>query len=252
MYYYFILLLRAARLHFLRWSRYRTDVMIWIITIWITIGIQVCFVYVTFKSSGGVFFGYSPHELASFFGVSLVATGIAQSIVHGGLIVNLARMVWSGNFDFWLVQPAPLLLRMILDDMGFIWFWPHIVAGCALLLIYLPPTSWLLGIAAAVAAASLELAIMLLICLPTIRWGRWDPNEGLWEYMENARLMPVGRTDNIMLWLASFGVLQYSLALEVITGRLSILILLLISACVWTLALLLLKILVRSYTSASS
>ena len=96
------------------------------------------------------------------------------------------------------------------------------------------------------------MALVLLFCIPSIRWGRWDPYEGLWEYLESARSIPIGRSRSFMLWLASFGVFQYSLALEVITGRLSILILLLISVCVWTLALLLLKILIRSYGSASS
>jgi len=55
-----------------------------------------------------------------------------------------------------------------------------------------------------------------------------------------------------MLWLASFGVLQYSLALEVITGKLSLLILLLVSIGMWTLVFLFLRFFLHSYSSASS
>ncbi|MFH1444657.1 MAG: ABC-2 family transporter protein [Candidatus Peregrinibacteria bacterium] len=252
MQYYLTLLSRAIRLHLLRWNRYRTDVFIWLITIWITIGIHVCFVFVVYDTAGGLFFGYSPKELVSFFGITLFATGLAQSIIHGGLVVNLAKTVWSGNFDYWLTQPAPLLWRMLLEDMGFIWFWPHITVGTILLFLSLPASHWPLGFAVGLVAAAIEIGLMLCLCLPSIRWGRWDPNEGLWEYMENSRLMPIGRTNNNMLWIASFGVLHYSLSLEVLTGKLSLLILIAIACLLFALAWVLLRILVRSYGSASS
>ncbi len=252
MHYYLTLLSRASLLHLLRWSRYRADVLLWILTIWITIAIQVCFVYVTFEVVGGSFFGYSKQELASFFGIALFATGLAQSLLHGGIVMRLANAVWNGNFDFWLLQPAPLPWRILLEDMGFVWFWPHLCAGIILLLMYLPPSMWLLGFATAFTAAAIEAGLLLCLCLPAIRWGKWDPNEGIWEYMDSVRLAPIGRSRNIMLWLASFGVLQYSLALEVITGNLPFLLLCLVAAGIWALAFLLLRLLIRSYSSASS
>ncbi|MDD4286866.1 MAG: ABC-2 family transporter protein [Candidatus Peribacteraceae bacterium] len=238
-------------LHFLRWSRYRADVFIWILTIWCTLGMQAVFLYVTYSVSGGNFFGYMGHEVIGFFGVALVASGIAQSVVVG-VIITLSKAVWRGNLDHWLLQPPPFLLRIVTEELGIVWYWPHIVVGSGIIVWMFPASLWLLAFAAAFAASTIEMGIVLLLCLPAIRWGRWDPYEGLWEYFENARSIPIGRSGSIMLWLASFGVLQYSLALEVITGRLSILLLLLISACVWALALLLLKILIRSYGSASS
>jgi len=250
--YYFSLLRRAIKLHFLRWDRYRIDVLVWIISIWLTIGIHACFVFIAYDTTEGMLFGYSPKELISFFGITLFATGLAQSIVHGGLVVNLAKTVWSGNFDYWLTQPAPLLWRMLLEDMGLVWFWPHITVGIILLLLSLSPSQWPLGFATGLTAASIEIGLMLCICLPCIRWGRWDPNEGLWEYMENSRLMPIGRSRSFMLWLASFGVLHYSLALEVLTGKLPLLLFIAIAILLFLLSGILLKILIRSYGSASS
>jgi len=249
--YYFSILRRAAILHLQQWGRYRTDVILWLITIWITLGIQALFLSVTYTTSGGNFFGYSAHEVMSFFGMALLASGLAQTVVVG-VIRSISKAVWTGLFDHWLLQPPPLLLRLISEDLGLVWYWPHILVGSGIIFWTLPAHLWPLAFASALVASTIEMALVLLFCIPSIRWGRWDPYEGLWEYLESARSIPIGRSRSFMLWLASFGVFQYSLALEVITGRLSILILLLISVCVWTLALLLLKILIRSYGSASS
>jgi len=251
MHYLFAIYRQAVNLHFLRWSRYRTDVFVWILTIWCALGIQAVFLFVTYSVSGDNFFGYTTHEVIGFFGMALVASGIAESVVVG-VIITLSKAVWRGNLDHWLLQPPPLLLRLITEELGIVWYWPHIIVGSGLVLYAFPVSFWFMAFLAALAASTIEIALVLLFCIPSIRWGRWDPYEGLWEYLESARSIPIGRSRSFMLWLASFGVFQYSLALEVITGRLSILVILLISACVWALALLLLKVLVRSYGSASS
>lgn len=249
--YYFSILFRAARLHFLRENRYRADVLIWLVTIWLTLGIQALFLSITYRVSGGNFFGYAGHEVLGFFGVAILASGIAQSIIVG-VIRSISKAVWSGNFDHWLLQPPPLLLRIITEEMGFIWYWPHIIVGSGIILWAFPASLWFTAFSAALVASTIEMAIVLLLCLPAIRWGRWNPYEGLWEYFENARSIPIGRSRSIMLWLASFGVLQYSLALEVITGKLPFVLLILVSIGVWTLVIFLLRIFVRSYGSASS
>lgn len=249
--YFLSLYQRAVNLHFLRWSRYRADVFVWMLTIWCTLGVQAVFIAVTYSASGGNFFGYAGNEVIGFFGAALVASGIAQSVIVG-VIMTLSKAVWRGNLDYWLLQPPPFLLRIVTEELGIVWYWPHIAVGSGIILYAFPLSLWPLVFAAAAVAGTIEMAIVLLFCLPSIRWGRWDPYEGLWEYFENARSIPIGRTRSFMLWLASFGVLQYSLALEVITGRLPILTLALISAGVWCLALLLLKMIIRSYGSASS
>ncbi|MDD5075425.1 MAG: ABC-2 family transporter protein [Candidatus Peribacteraceae bacterium] len=249
--YYLSILRRATILHLLQWSRYRADTVIWTITIWLTLGIQGLFLSVTYHASGGNLFGYSGQEVIGFFGVALMATGLAQSITVG-VIRTISKAVWGGNFDHWLLQPPPILFRIVTEELGFIWYWPHVVVGTGIILYAFPFTLWPVALISAIIAGTIEMGIVLLLCLPTIRWGRWNPYEGLWEYIENARSVPIGRSRNIMLWLASFGVLQYSLALEVITGRLPLLLLLLFSAGVWALVLLLLRIFLRSYGSASS
>jgi len=242
---------RAAHLHFLRWMRYRADVLVWILTIWCMLAIQAVFLFVTYSVSGGNFFGYSSNEIIGFFGAALLASGLAQSVITG-VILTLSKAVWQGNLDHWLLQPPPFLFRIVTEELGIVWYWPHIIVGSGIVLYAFPASLWILAFASAIVASTIEMAIVLIFCLPSIRWGRWNPDEGLWEYLESARSVPIGRTRSFMLWLASFGVLQYSLALEVITGRLSLLILVLISAALWALALLLLKVLVRSYGSASS
>jgi|GEM_PF-1256256 len=251
MHYHLTLLSRAFRLHLLRWSRYRADVAVWIVTIVITIAINLTFAYSMFQASGGMFFGYTFPELLSFFGVSLLATGLAQSTVHGS-VLNLSKVVWSGNFDFWLLQPPGFFWRMLIEDMGVVWFWPQCVIGAILLFFTIPVVHWPFAFLTSLVAAAIEIGVMLCVSLPAIRWGLWSPEEGMWEYMENARLMPIGRTRNFMLWFVSFGVLHYSLALEVLTGRLSIFLLILIAIVLYLLAWLLLKLFLRSYSSASS
>lgn len=218
---------------------------------WCALGIQTVFLYVTFYASGGNFFGYSGKEVAGFFGIALLASGLSQAVITG-VIRNISRAIWTGLFDHWLVQPPSILFRIIIEEFEIILYWPHIIIGTGIIFYVFPPLLWLIAFTSAIIASTIEMGLMLLFCLPAIRWGRWDPYQGLWEYCENARSIPVGRSGSFMLWLASFGVLQYSLALEVITGRLSLLLLLLLSICVWALALLLLKILLRSYGSASS
>jgi len=249
--YHFLIFRRAILLHFLRWWRYRADVLIWIVTIWCMLGIHAVFIYVTYSASGGNFFGYSGNEVFGFFGGALLASGIAQSLIVG-VIITLNKAVWQGNLDYWLLQPPLFLLRIITEELGIIWYWPHIIVGSGIIVFMFPFHLWPLAFLSALVASTIEMGIVLLLCLPAIRWGRWDPYEGLWEYFESARSIPIGRSRSFMLWLASFGVLQYSLALEVITGKMSIFTLLLISVGVWSLALLLLKILVRTYGSASS
>lgn len=251
MQYYLTIFRRAAHLHLLQWSRYRMDVLIWLITIWLTLGIQGLFIAITYRVSGGNFFGYAANEVMGFFGAAILASGVAQSVTVG-VIRSISKAVWNGNFDHWLLQPPHILARILTEDLGFIWYWPHVVVGSGIVLYVFPPSLWPMAFLAAFVASTIEMAIVLLLCLPTIRWGRWNPYEGLWEYFENARSIPIGRTRNIMLWLASFGVLQYSLALEVITGRLPLAFLLLISIGLWSLVLYLLRIFVRSYGSASS
>ncbi len=249
--YYTKLLGWALRLHLKRWGRYRTDVLVWTITIWLTIGMQACFVFVTYRISGGNLFGYTPQELISFFGITLLATGLAQCVVHG-ITLHLARAVWMGNFDFWILQPAPLVIRMFLEEIGFIWFWPHIVTGTIIILLTVVPASLFLTFIATLLASLLEIGIVLCLCIPSVRWGKWDPNEGVWEYMESARSIPIGQTRQIMLWLASFGVLQYSIALQVATGRWPIWTLAGMVFLICSLAGVLLSSFTRTYSSASS
>jgi len=251
MHYHLTILRRAAHLHLLQWSRYRADVIIWLITMWLTLGIQALFLSITYRVSGGNFFGYAGHEVIGFFGVALLASGLAQSVTVG-VIRSISKAIWSGNFDHWLLQPPPILLRLITEDLGFIWYWPHIIVGSGIILWAFPASLWFLTFSAALTASTIEMGIVLLLCLPTIRWGRWNPYEGLWEYFENARSIPIGRSKSIMLWLASFGVLQYSLALEVITGGLPFILLILVSIGVWSLVIFLLHVFIRSYGSASS
>lgn len=227
------------------------DVFLWMLTIWITLGIQALFLFVTYTTSDGGFFGYSAYEVIGFFGMALLASGTAQTVMVG-VIRSLSKAVWTGLFDFWLLQPPPILFRIILEDLELVWYWPHIVVGGGIILWAFPASLWIMVFLTAIIAGTIEMALVLLFCIPSIRWGRWDPYQGLWEYMESARSIPIGRSRSFMLWIASFGVLQYSLALEVVTGKLSILLLILIAVCVWALALLLLKVLVHSYGSASS
>jgi ABC-type uncharacterized transport system permease subunit len=241
----------AVRLHFKRWSRYRADVVLWLISIWFTVGIQATFLWVTYHAAGGTLLGYNGHQLIGFLGIALLSTGIAQS-VSIGITLHFAKCVWKGDFDYWLIQPAPMFLRIMLQEIGIVWYWPHMFVGIVLCAYAIPPGQWMLSAVVILLAALMEMAILLLIAVPSIKWGRWDPGEGIWEYVEKARSVPIGQTKNIMLWIASFGVLQYTLALMVTSGELPLWIFALIVLTVWLLALGLLKILLSSYTSASS
>jgi ABC-type uncharacterized transport system permease subunit len=241
----------AVRLHFKRWSRYRADVVLWLISIWFTVGIQATFLWVTYHAAGGTLLGYNGHQLIGFLGIALLSTGIAQSVSHG-ITLHLARSVWKGDFDFWLLQPVPIVLRMIVEEVGIVWFWPHVLIGAILIVTQFSISKLPLIFLSAAIASIIEAGFVLMICIPSIKWGRWDPSQGLWEYTEKARSVPIGQTKNIMLWIASFGVLQYTLALMVTSGELPLWIFALIVLTVWLLALGLLKILLSSYTSASS
>lgn len=248
--YYLTLLGWAFKLHIMKWSRYREDVIVWVIAIWLTLGMQACFLYVTYNAVDGDLFGYTPMQLVGFLGITLLATGLAQCVVHG-IVLHLARIVWTGQFDYWLIQPAPLFLRMLLEDVGLIWFWPHLLVGSGIVWWAFPGFR-LIAFLAALSAAALEIGLMLCLCVPAIRWGKWDPNEGIWEYIESSRTIPLGRTEGIFLVLASFGVLQYSIALDMVAGTTPLWALPVVALLACLLSWCMMKVLVRSYGSASS
>jgi len=227
------------------------DVIIWLVSIWLTIGIQILIAHIMFQASGGNFFGYTEKEVIGFFGIAIFASGLAQS-ASISMILNLSNAVWQGEFDFWLLQPPPIGLRMVTEDLGIVWYWPHLISGLALLAFCFPLKIWPFAIFTGVVAATIEMGIIFILCIPAIKWGRWNPSEGLWEYFENARSIPIGRSRNFMLWFVSFGVLQYSLSLEVLTGRLSLFLLLTVSIVLNLIAWLMLKYFLHSYSSASS
>lgn len=241
----------AVLLHVRRWQRYRADVFLWIGSIWITIFAQGLFVFSAYQASRGQFFGYSFDDVMIFFGLTLFSTGLAQIIVHG-FVFRLANAVWKGDFDFWMLQPVPFFIRVLLEDMGLVWFWPHIVVGMGILLYVLPSTLWFTALIVCIAVAAIEIGIIVSICMPAIKWGRWDPSEGLWEYLERSRSIPVGRSKNKLLLAVSFGVLQYSLGLQVLTGNMSIFLLILLALFVLFFAWGMIRYFIRTYTSASS
>lgn len=241
----------AVVLHVRRWSRYRIDVALWIGTIWLTLIAQGTFVFSAYTIAEGSFFGYSFEDIVSFFGITLISTGLAQIVVHG-LIIRVAHVVWRGDFDFWLLQPPAFFYRVLLEDIGLIWFWPHLVAGVSMLLWALPSSLWLLGITVSVLSALVEIGITTAICIPCIKWGRWNPEDGLWEYFERSRSIPLGRTKPSILWLVSFGVVHYSIALEILTGGLSVVYLALFALASIGLAYGLGVYFLRQYASASS
>ncbi len=245
------LLLWAAKLHIARWSAYRMNVVVWVFTIWCTIAIQVLFGALAYQASGENIFGNDGHTLVVFLGMTLLATGIAQSIVHG-VVLHLGRCVWTGQFDYWLIQPPGIVVRLFLEDMGLVWFIPHIFVGAGILVWQL--SAWLAAwaILIAIISAVVEIGVVLCICIPAIRWGRWDPSAGLWEYFDRARTIPILRSGNLLLMIISAGVLHYSVALEVYKGSFSILILLAMAVAANVGAMYLLKNMVRSYSSASS
>lgn len=241
----------AVRLHLLRWSRYRVDVVLWILMIWTTLAIQGFFIFTIYNSTAGNLFGYSAEQLTSFFAIAILSTGLAQSVGHG-VFLHLAPAVWTGHFDYWLLHPTSLFIRILVEEVGVIWFWPHIIVGTVLLLVSTSVSAWPLAILTVILCSILELGLIFIVCIPAIHWGRWDPNEGAWEYLENARSIPVTRINNTLLWIASFGVLHYSIALSVMTGEYPFWVLLF---CTFFTALFgfgLLTYIVRYYGSASS
>lgn len=241
----------AIKLHLLRWSRYRADVFIWIFTIWVTIGVQALFVWGAFQAVGGNFFGYKYQDLIGFFGITLLAVGIAQSIVHG-VILRLAHCVWRGQVDFWLTQPTSFFLRLLLEDIGLIWFMPHIIVGTILLLFGFPHEMWILGFSIAFVTSLIEMGLVITACAPTIRWGKWNPEEGLWEYLEKTRSIPIGRASSTLLWIASAGVIHYSLALEVLTGNISLWVLVAFACILIFSSWFSFSLFIKFYSSASS
>ena len=158
--YHLTLLGWAVKLHIMKWSRYREDVIVWVIAIWLTIGMQATFLYVTYNAVEGDLFGYTSTQLIGFLGITLLATGLAQCVVHG-IILHLAKVVWSGQFDYWLLQPAPLFLRMLLEDIGLIWFWPHLIVGTGIIAWAFPEDVGL-ALLASLLAASLEAGLIFM------------------------------------------------------------------------------------------
>lgn len=241
----------AFVLHVKRWNRYRFDVVLWLSSIWLTILAQGIFILSAYEASGGQFFNYSSSDIFVFFGITLVATGIAQVFVHG-FTLRLADAVWKGNFDFWLLQPLHFLPRVLLEDIGLVWFFPHICIGYGILAWSLPAPQIYLALAAAIAAAGIEIGLIICVCVPAIKWGRWNPNEGLWEYLERSRSIPVARSKHTLLLILSFGVLQYSLALEVVTGGLSLISMYGLAVIALCAAWFFMTYFVRAYTPSSS
>lgn len=248
---FFRLLMLAARLHVSRWSAYRANVLVWMLTIWITILIQILFGALAFHIGNGRIFGHDSNELIIFVGLTLTASGLAQSLAHG-VVLNLGRAVWLGKFDHWLTQPPPLFIRLFLEDLGLVWFIPHIIVGVTILAVRIPVAVLPLALLIIALSAAAEIGIILCICICAIRWNKWDPNAGLWEYFDRARGVPITHSGSLLLMLVSAGVLHYSLALEVFTGDLPMLFLVLFVIAVHLLAYCMLRWVVRGYTSASS
>lgn len=241
----------ALKLHFYRWNQYRGNVITWVLTIWLTIAVQVFFIYTIFKISDEQLFGYAGNELLIFLGMALFSAGLAQSLIHG-IILHLSRCVWTGQFDFWLVQKPNLIIRIMLEDLGLIWFLPHLIVGPIILFFILPVHSFLYALFLSIISAFIEIGMTIMISIPSLKWGKWDPNEGLWEYFETARSAPILKIKNPLLLFISFGVLQYSLAIATFTGDIGIYVILLAALVVSLLAIILLKTLKYSYSSASS
>lgn len=241
----------ALKLHFYKWNQYRGNVLTWVLTIWLTIAVQIFFVYTIYKISNDELFGYSGKELMIFLGMALSAAGLAQSLIHG-IILHLSRCVWTGQFDFWLVQKPSLILRVMLEDLGLIWFLPHLIVGPLILFFSLPIQLFLYAILLSVISALIEIGMTIIISIPSLKWGKWDPNEGLWEYFETARAAPILKIKNPILLFISLGVIQYSLAIATYSGDISFFSILLTAIFVNTIALTLFKILKKTYSSASS
>jgi ABC-type uncharacterized transport system permease subunit len=203
---------------------YRDDVILWHATIWGTLAIQAVVIYSIVHAVNGDMFGYSSSQLFLYFGMTIFASGFAQCVVHG-VMLHLNRVVHTGQFDNWLLQPSFLIVRMFIEDIGLIWFWPHLIVGSSIIVWAAPASLLPLCFAAALLGAGIEMGFMLFLSSFAIRWSMWNPEAFLWDYLEQARSIPVTRTGNPWLMFASFGVLQYSLALEVVTGKMSVFVL---------------------------
>lgn len=237
-------------LHWKRWSMYRADVVMWILTIWATLIIQGVVLYSISQVTGGSVFGYAPRQLLLFFGVAILSTGMAQSFVQG-LVFRLGHAVNSGQFDSWLLHPVPLLMRMFLEDMGFVWFWPHLAVGTGIIFWTTDFSTAILAIGCCAVAAVMESGFMIALSSFAIRWSAWNPESFLWEYLEQARSVPVIRSGSNALIVASLGVLQYSIAMEVISGGLSIFTFIIATSGMVLVAFLCMQLNVRYYSSAS-
>lgn len=229
---------------------YRADVFLWIITIWATLLMQAVIMYSIAQATDGDVFGFSMHELSLFFGMAILATGIAQSFVQG-IVFRLGRAVNTGQFDSWLLHPVPLVLRMFLEDMGLVWFWPHFFVGTTIIFLSAPVSIGFFAIFCAIIAAFMEAGFIIAFSSFAIRWSAWNPESFLWEYLEQARSVPVARSGSNLLISASLGVLQYSIAIEVITGGLPLFVLLAMAAGMIAVACLCVHLNVRHYSSAS-
>ncbi len=239
----------ATLLHLRRWSRYRADVLIWMIGIWVTLGIQFLTALTFFDATNGNFFGYSKNDIYIFFGIAMLSTGLAQSIVHGA-VIRLGNSVYRGEFDYWLVQPISFFNRLLIEEIGLVWFWPHIFLGVFILQYFTENLHFALIVA--ICSAVIEACFVLCLCAPAIKWSRWNPEDGLWEYMEKSRSIPILRSGSILLVTLSALVVQYSLALEVLSGALSLGALLLIALVAILIAFLVIKFFIGQYASASS
>jgi hypothetical protein len=65
------------------------------------------------------------------------------------------------QFDYWLVHPPNIFFRMIIEDLGIAWFWPHIVAGVYLLYTHLSVSQFIVGISCSLLAAIMEMCWIL-------------------------------------------------------------------------------------------
>lgn len=248
--YFFRMLAWAFVLHWRRWSMYRADVFLWILTIWSTLFIQGLILFALGSVTDGNVFGFTPRELILFFGIAILSTGLAQSFVQG-IVFRLGRAVSTGQFDGWLLHPLPLILRMFIEDIGFVWFWPHLLVGTTIIFWAAPLNVACFSILCSMLASVMESGFVVALSSFAIRWNAWNPESFLWEYLEQSRSAPVMRSGSTWLIVASLGVVQYSLAIEVVTGGLSVFALVAAALGMLIAAWLCMTLNLRYYSSAS-
>lgn len=243
------LIMIATILHLRRWSRYRWDVFIWIFGIWVTLLIQYLTAFTFFEATRGEFFDYTKNDIYLFFGIAILSTGLSQCLVHGA-VIRLGNVVFRGEFDYWLLQPISLFKRLILEEIGLVWFWPHIVLGVVIITFFSEslPTAIFISILSAI----IESCLVFSLCLPSIKWPRWNPEDGLWEYMDKTRSIPVLRSRNAPLIILSAFVIQYSISLEVLLGRMQMYTPILIAIVSVIFTNFLARYFISKYASASS